>query len=107
VSKIISKPTTILVILKTTKTTPNTAAIITATPQPDVVGGLTEGRKDFNFDENDIARIATMDDLDDAKRYAIKLITGKTRRPMTKEKIMGFTNYINETKSGNRLVKML
>jgi len=170
VSKVIINPTTILVILKTTKTTPNTTAIITATPQPDVVGGLAESayamekryyivrkdvptapvpgmsgyhqkseadkklasmknsdqymvraidskrlpkdeiaeaRRDFNFDENDIARIAAMDDLDAAKRYAIKLITAKTRRPMTKDKIMWFTNSINDTKTMNRLVKML
>ena len=57
--------------------------------------------------EDDIAKIATMDDLDAAKKLAIKLITAKTRRPMTKEKIMWFTNSINDTKSINRLVKML
>lgn len=70
---------------------------------------MTESRHggDINFSPEDIAVIAGMTDIEDAKKHAIRLITRNSRRPMTAEKIKWFTHHINNSKSVKALSKMM
>jgi hypothetical protein len=70
---------------------------------------MTESRRssDINFSPEDIAVIADMTDLEDAKKHAIRLITRNSRRPMTVDKIRWFKHHINNSKSVRALTKMM
>jgi hypothetical protein len=70
---------------------------------------MAESRRsgDINFSPEDIAVIAGMTDIEDAKKHAIRLITRNSRRPMTAEKIKWFKHHINNSKSVKALTKMM
>lgn len=69
---------------------------------------MTESRRsDINFTPEDIAVIAGMTDIEDAKKHAIRLITRNSRRPMSADKIKWFMHHINNSKSIKALTKMM
>ena len=67
-----------------------------------------EGKKDFNFDHEDLYKLQGMDDLSKIKAFALSLISNKhSSRQMKPEKVAWFDAALDRTKSKEGVVKMM
>ena len=72
----------------------------------EMMGQFSE-KSDHNFTGDDLNRLARIKDLDQAKKYALQLITADSNKPMKPEKVKWFKNALIQKKSVMDVVKMM
>lgn len=68
---------------------------------------LEEAKAPVNFDQEDLLRLQTIDDLKSIKQKAFELISRPSERPMKPEKVEWFKNALANKQSKNEVIKLM